>query len=376
MAEEELVQAQQEQPIEVAVVQQEEVIAMDEEIDSDDDFNQPPPLIQLDVHVNIPVLQNPQAWIVDEVPLEDLIPFDELVPQPQQAQDQNANISLGFVEIFIPPVDPSQFLSPSAKGPSAAAVRCWANYFSPLDRSKPTMTMPTEWMDFFTLLLLKPGSFEWAKDFLTSPAWATLSNSFNGNSYSFGLPNSPPSVIISEFSCSKPPLPHCLELDDEDSNAENNPGEKTTKEENVLAGKQPVSTSLNLQELMTPPPSSTVATPPISRKRGKQPIIFEASLRRSERLHKNSKGFKNQICKTKNCLGCSSDPPTLSSSVVRDLGATFYNLDPSSLTDEKLNSKDPKKMPISKPKSKKTKKDNDAKGADKDYEDGGPSTSK
>jgi hypothetical protein len=49
------------------------------------------------------------------------------------------------------------------------------------------------------------------------------------------------------------------------------------------------------------------------------------------------------------------------------LGASFYNLDPASLTEENLNSKAPKKKPVDKPKPKKAKKDGDGDG---------PSTSK
>jgi len=170
-----------------------------------------------------------------------------------------------------------------------------------------------------------------------------------------------------------------VDLEDDELNGDKEITEEAPglqDKEDRLMGKQPMDTNLNAQEAMTPLPLVNPLVFVPRAKCGKQPIISDATLRRSERLHKNSKGFKNQICKTKNCLGCSSDPPTLSSSVVRDLGATFCNLDPSSLTDEKLKSKDPKKMPISKPKSKKAKKDNDAKGVDKDSEDGGPSTSK
>jgi len=67
---------------------------------------------------------------------------------------------MGFVEAFLPPVD--LVLAQHPKGPSAAAVRCWAKHFSSVDRSLPTVTIPTQWVDFLTLLLLKPGSFEWA----------------------------------------------------------------------------------------------------------------------------------------------------------------------------------------------------------------------
>jgi hypothetical protein len=45
---------------------------------------------------------------VDEVPPEELVPFDDLVPQPLPHMDQDLNnIQLGFVETFVPPVDPA-----------------------------------------------------------------------------------------------------------------------------------------------------------------------------------------------------------------------------------------------------------------------------
>ena len=91
---EEVLQAQPQniEPIEEANVDQGEVLAMDDVTDSDDEFLQPPaPLVQSEVQVNISVVQNPQAWIVDEVPLEDLVPFDDLVPQPPPQAGQDLN---------------------------------------------------------------------------------------------------------------------------------------------------------------------------------------------------------------------------------------------------------------------------------------------
>jgi hypothetical protein len=54
---------------------------------------------------------------------------------------------------------------------------------------------------------------------------------------------------------------------------------------------------------------------------------------RQKALHK---GYKNSPCINKNCLGCSLDPPTLSPSVIKNLGATFCNIDPDNLTVDKL----------------------------------------
>lgn len=92
--------------------------------------------------------------------------------QPPNDQPHNdpfdlGNIQVGFVETFVPPVQPALAQASFApQGPSAATLRCWAKYFSNVDRSLPTITISTQWIDFFTLLLLKPRSFEWAQNFL------------------------------------------------------------------------------------------------------------------------------------------------------------------------------------------------------------------
>jgi len=63
---------------------------------------------------------------VEEVPLQDLVAFDDLQPQFDLQQQNDifdlGNIQLGFVETFVPPVDP--VLALHSQGPSAAAVRC------------------------------------------------------------------------------------------------------------------------------------------------------------------------------------------------------------------------------------------------------------
>ena len=58
----------------------------------------------------------------------------------------------------------------NASTPSPTAFRLWAKYFSSRDPGLPFVTIPAEWMDFFTLLLLKDSSNEWATQFLKSLA--------------------------------------------------------------------------------------------------------------------------------------------------------------------------------------------------------------
>jgi hypothetical protein len=58
-------------------------------------------------------------------------------------------------------------------------------------------------------------------------------------------------------------------------------------------------------------------------------------------------------------LGYSSDPPVLSTSIVRDLGTSFCKINVDSLTNEKLGSKPAKKGVVDKSKLEKPKKSDD-----------------
>lgn len=107
----------------------------------------------------------------------------------------------------------------------------------------------------------------------------------------------------------------------------------------------------------------TPSAPKKGIKRGKKTIILESEVRCSERLYSLNKGFKPSICLDRSCLGCGTKPPLISSSVVRDLGVNFCNMDPKKLIDEKLLTKPGAKKAISKPKTTRAKK-NAGKAAD------------
>jgi hypothetical protein len=91
---------------------------------------------------------------------------------------------------------------------------------------------------------------------------------------------------------------------------------------------------LELEE--TIPPAMQTPKKRRASAKGKAPIS-EDDVRRSTRLKKENKGFKSTYCKDKNCLGCSSTPPTISQKIIKNLGASFCRLDPADLTAEKLN---------------------------------------
>lgn len=98
-------------------------------------------------------------------------------------------------------------------------------------------------------------------------------------------------------------------------------------------------------------------------KQGKSLYVSVDNLRRSTRIHNRDKGFKTSLYKDRDCLGCASDPPLLSTSVVHDLGSSFCNMNPSSLTEEKLNAKPVKKGAVGRPKKPKKPEDDKAGGS-------------
>jgi len=99
--------------------------------------------------------------------------------------------------------------------------------------------------------------------------------------------------------------------------------------------------------VMTPPPSAPVPPAPTKAKCGKTTIVSDATVRQSVRVHNQNRGFKNALCKGRNCVGCSTDPPTLSVSVVCDLGSSFCKPNPASLTKEVLNDRPTKQAALS-----------------------------
>jgi hypothetical protein len=99
--------------------------------------------------------------------------------------------------------------------------------------------------------------------------------------------------------------------------------------------------------------SSTQAKKTPRARKGKELILSESELRRSLRIKKLHKGFKVSSCKEKNCLGYTSYPPEISTSIIRDLGATFCNINLDDLSEENLNKKPASKKPVGKKATKK-----------------------
>lgn len=89
--------------------------------------------------------------------------FDALAPNeplPIDPPIQMDNVQLGFVEAFIPLVDPNMHLTKAHSGPSLDTIRTWAKFFNSMDQTLPTVAISTQWMNFFTLLMMKQSSFD------------------------------------------------------------------------------------------------------------------------------------------------------------------------------------------------------------------------
>lgn len=98
-----------------------------------------------------------------------------------------------------------------------------------------------------------------------------------------------------------------------------------------------------------PAAKSQSATPSKRQRVGKgKAVLSEADLRRSLRLKKAHKGFKISTCKERNYLGCSASPPTISPTIIRDLGATFFNINLDDLSDANLQARPTNKKPMKK----------------------------
>jgi hypothetical protein len=186
----------------------------------------------------------------------------------------------------------------------AESTRLWAKFFCPGKPNSITVSIPTEWAEFFTNMLLSPDQFEWAKDFLQTKA----TNCLTGRSgvIDFSLPSVCPVTLGSDCSVSAAP-----EVD-----------------------------GLGQTGVLPTPDSS-----PAKKGKSKREPLLDSEVRRSPRLKLNYNEFKPSICSDRRCTSCS--PPTLSTKVIRNLGVQLCGMDPEELNDEAL-VKSKKLAPISK----------------------------
>lgn len=166
-------------------------------------------------------------------------------------------------------------------------------------------------MNFFSFLLLQQPTFDWAKDFVQSKAWDFFATGHSSNSTVFSLPSVYLDITLSACQNFEQTSFVVLEMiDDEDAS--------------------------DVMELLNSEPKVVAPKKRKTRAKGKA-LVSEDDVRRSTRLKMLRNGFTSSSCKNKNCLGCSANPPAISRKVIRNLGTSFYDLDPEDLTLDKLN---------------------------------------
>jgi len=153
----------------------------------------------------------------------------------------------------------------------------WSHYFCKNSPGNLSVHIPESRSNFFTVMLLSPVNFSWAKDFVTSNTFQLFQDS-NG-SINFNIivkcPAHEQSLCLTE----------AVEGHDLTGKGKNKVGEMVLTDVNA-----------------------TKCTP---KKRGSQrgPPLSENELRRSERFKQKNNGLKSSICSDRRCISCSPCPP-------------------------------------------------------------------
>lgn len=208
--------------------------------------------------------------------------------------------------------------------------------------------------------MMNPGTFEWAKKFLTSPVWATLATA-SSNTLSFSLPKACP--VTSSPTCFIGQGNEVITMVEDSFSAEFH------AEDQPLGDPEPSSPTTPSSEvdLRDVSPSTGPWAAALLAKAGKLKLSEEdPALRRSIRQKGQKKGYRHKSCLDKHCVACESKPPTISPLVIKNLGASFCDIDPAKLTDQALSKKKKAVAPMGKkPAPKKNSRDKDDVAKDK-----------
>ncbi|CAL5091143.1 unnamed protein product [Urochloa decumbens] len=191
---------------------------------------------------------------------------------------------------------------------------------------------------------------------------------------SFSVPNKCPQVHNSFCNKKMPSIletieEHPEELDEEKTDQMEEELNLPSFEQLVEELQSPVTPLEKMQTRISP------STGPWSKElldqvaKGKKVIDNEltgATVRHSYRQKAQKKGFRTSPCPDKNCLGCSVQPPTISPSVIKNLGSSFCGIEPEKLTEQVPSKKKKVASPGGrKPIKKKQAEDKDVKDDDK-----------
>lgn len=251
-------------------------------------LNEPQQVMEGNVQQNI---IDEEHMVVDEAQLN----LNE-VGENQHLQAHNLNVGMALT--FGPQADPVWI----ERSRMADATRLWANFFATGNRECIQVSIPSNWANFFTVMLLSPDLFTWAKEFLSSKAVSCLGR--EAGVIDFNIPKNCPKIKSCDAVPDASPVPKV-----------------TTPEE-----------TLSVAVL------GQKATPRKRVSKRACPVV-DTELRRSSRGKQVSGGFRKDTCSDRRCLFCLPNPPTLNNQVIRKLGKEMAQLEEEQLTDVVLDAK-------------------------------------
>jgi hypothetical protein len=257
--------------------------------------------------------------------LPDYLPA--MIPNGNNIPGRAFNLNLNVNMALIPAQNPGQvdlgwaaYLDRKEKAsllkPIPDVYRLWAKHFSPVGCPELVVNIPVEWAAFFTVMLLSPNSFGWAKSFLASKAWQIMINSVGRNEImSFALPPK----------CPKNAEVHCV---------------------------SPLLSQDNVRDLESIGQNEEVGQLEATNASVVSPVV-ETEARRSPRIRNHNGGFKHNSCPSKNCLACLAVPPSLSRSMMKSVGESHCKVKAGKLQVQELSVKKKGKQAIGGHKAKK-----------------------
>lgn len=114
---------------------------------------------------------------------------DQAIVNPDNNILQRQHLQLGMALIQSPDFDPVWV----ERNRNAEATRLWAAFFERGNDQSLLASIPAPWANFFTVMLMTPRLFEWAKSFLSSKAISCLGQ--HEGVIDFHIPNKFPKQI-------------------------------------------------------------------------------------------------------------------------------------------------------------------------------------
>nr|TKW36941.1 hypothetical protein SEVIR_1G015000v2 [Setaria viridis] len=157
---------------------------------------------------------------------------------------------------------------------------------------------------FFTIMLLSPSHFEWAKMFMSSQAWRFMLTCTNTSSMmAFALPAT------------------CLENAKVQCSPSTEASDSSDGKVNHLSGPAKVKTKGLTSQV-------------------------ETEARRSPWIRSRNEGFKHNSCVNRNCLACATTPPVIPIRDIKKIEDGFCKINAEALSEDTLSNKTSNKQAI------------------------------